>query len=526
MGGPHFPSGEEGLSKTRMPIASHELAAGTASITAVRVGAWIALALLFACSRGADSEPDEAPCVAQLASAELLTNITAHSAIVSWVSSSEASFEVSFAPTKAPQKARILKARGMAGELVEVELEDLEPGTSYDYRLGCASDSKQVMAERPGHRFRTLRSKGDTLSFAFLSDSHAYRIWATAQASDDPVDQVPLDLLSQTLTNAREHDVDFIILGGDEAMTHCLHCPDVAVDGESGGTNTARTARQAELRYLVWRRLYEEAGGDLPLFLVLGNHDGEAGFGNLAGDCDHYQDTAALSVGARKRLLPDPLRSYSGGNQGAYFSFVSGDALFVILDVMGGPSDYPQTPGDWTLGAGQLAWLETTLASSREHWKFLIAHHVVGGHPRGAPCYAYGRGGVNATRNGQSDGEFNGQQATIHRLMLRYGAQFFLYGHDHIFSFAEKKDSSGRGDAVYYVAGGQSSRTPSVWLNKPWFQQLYDIDGDGIGDFLDVPGFLQVTLDADQSARFRYILSDPQKPERNGAVVFDRTIKR
>jgi 3',5'-cyclic AMP phosphodiesterase CpdA len=364
------------------------------------------------------------------------------------------------------------------------------------------------------------------VSFAFLSDSHAYRIWANAQASDDPVDQVPLDVLSQTLTNAQEHDVDFIILGGDETNIHCVECPDVAVDGESGGTNTVRASRQAELRYLVWRRLYEEAGGDLPLFMVLGNHDGEAGFGNLAGDCGHYHDTAALSVGARKRSLPDPLRSYSGGNQGAYFSFVSGDALFVILDVMGGPSDYPQTPDDWTLGAAQLAWLETALASSREHWKFLIAHHIVGGHPRRAHCYAYGRGGVNTTRNEQSDGEFNGQQAAIHRLMLRYGAQFFLYGHDHIFSLAEKKDSNGRGEAVYYVAGGQSSRTPSEWLNRPWFQRLYDIDRDGIGDFLSVPGFLKVTLDAGHSARLQYILSDPQKPEQNGEVVFDRTINR
>ncbi len=139
MGESHFPSGEEGLSKTRMPIASPQLAAGAVSLTAVRVGAGIVLALLFACSRGADSEPDEAPCVAQLASAELLTNITAHSVTVSWVASSEASFEVSFAPTKAPQNTRTLRAGGAAGELVEVELEDLEPGTSYDYRLGCTS---------------------------------------------------------------------------------------------------------------------------------------------------------------------------------------------------------------------------------------------------------------------------------------------------------------------------------------------------------------------------------------------------
>ncbi len=78
------------MSKTQMPIASPQLAAGAASITAVRITAGIALAFLFACSRGGDSKPDEAPCCgARLASAELLTNVTARPAIVSGVASSK-----------------------------------------------------------------------------------------------------------------------------------------------------------------------------------------------------------------------------------------------------------------------------------------------------------------------------------------------------------------------------------------------------------------------------------------------------
>lgn len=90
MAEPHFPSGEEGPGKTRMPIASPRLAAGAVSLTALRIAAGMALAFLFACSRGGDSEPDETPCCgARSASAELPTNVTSRSAIASGVASSK-----------------------------------------------------------------------------------------------------------------------------------------------------------------------------------------------------------------------------------------------------------------------------------------------------------------------------------------------------------------------------------------------------------------------------------------------------
>jgi hypothetical protein len=58
--------------------------------------------------------------------------------------------------------------------------------------------------------------------------------------------------------------------------------------------------------------------------------------------------------------LPDPTAVYDGSDNGdLYFSFTSGHARFIILDVMSGPLDDPSGRGQFTRLTG-----EDTLASS------------------------------------------------------------------------------------------------------------------------------------------------------------------
>ena len=108
---------------------------------------------------------------------------------------------------------------------------------------------------------------------------------------------------------------------------------------------------RSDLRYDVALSpaLFGRLTRQLPFFYVLGNHDGEARYGDSEGSYGHFEDTRALSRGARLRHLPDPTSVYPGSENGdLYFSFVSGDARFIILDVMAGPLDYPKVPEDWT----------------------------------------------------------------------------------------------------------------------------------------------------------------------------------
>ena len=194
-----------------------------------------------------------------------------------------------------------------------------------------------------------------------------------------------------------------------------------------------------------------------------------------------------------------------------------------MIDVMAHTTEYPRAPEDWTLGSDQLRWLAETVAGSNRRWKFVFAHHLVGGDSR-QPCYSYGRGGVRATRDGTIDAPFRGEQATIHELMKRQGVQFFVYGHDHVFAFAEKQSGDGDSDGVHYIAGGHSSGRPSGWVEADWFRDLYDHDSDGSADLIADSGFLKVTVDGARSVRFEYIASVPGKPDRNGLVLFDRRV--
>ncbi len=137
-------------------------------------------------------------------------------------------------------------------------------------------------------------------------------------------------------------------------------------------------------------------GHSVPVFLVLGNHDGEQP-GKGGGDA-----MALWSNAQRKKYFPNPKPNafYSGsatphpkaGLLQNYYAFEWGDALFVALD----PYWYGQEPnrgGDnWgrSLGREQYEWLRLVLERSRARFTFVFIHHLVGGETR------EGRGGAEA----------------------------------------------------------------------------------------------------------------------------------
>jgi hypothetical protein len=388
-------------------------------------------------------------------------------------------------------------------------LNGLEPGERYRYRVRSrpATDDG-AFGTRAEHTFLTLRAPGDRVRFAFSTDSHVYLGWALAECGDEKSEFTRFE---RTLENIGESQLDFLILGGDEVQPHCVRCPACTVDGESSGQDTVETGREAELRYRVMRRAYEPLARTVPIFQVLGNHDGEAGFGSPDGRCGHRSDTAVLSRRARLAHFPSP------ADEG-YFAFESGDALFVILDVMRFTTVYPRRAEDWTLGEEQLRWLEQTLSRSDRHWKFLFAHHLVGGSDL-ALCYSYGRGSIRSTEDRTAAGRFRGEQARIHELMLRHGARVFFSGHDHVFAAGEK-------DGVLYVVGGQASgpRMP-FWTADPTFNEAYDFNEDGNPDYLTDKGFVRVTVEGPHRTQIEYVKTDPEDESRNARVVFQTTLE-
>ena len=111
-----------------------------------------------------------------------------------------------------------------------------------------------------------------------------------------------------------------------------------------------------------------------------------------------------------------------------------------------------------TLRTARSGSLEDTLAASKARWKFVIAHHqfggglidIGGGSMVSGRGIAYGRGSANEALRQGTD------QAVVHELMRRHGAQFFVYGHDHAFCH------SVQGPVDYLLCGRPTCE--SVWV--------------------------------------------------------------
>jgi hypothetical protein len=390
----------------------------------------------------------------------------------------------------------------------------LSPETKYYYRVRYKRTQATLFGARTEHTFKTKKSIGTQFSFGIETDSHIYQKWSQNKCGE--LDYNALLVFQQTLNNVSDSNADFLINMGDYVQTHCLNCsvcsPDTDVNGESpgGGTTlpqkgTVMSQREAELRYRVAGWQYENISHSIPVFLSLGNHDGESGF--VDEDASILDTTAEYSRSARLLSRPNPYSVYNAGDvNGGYYSFEWGDALFVVLDCMRYPTTAPTVPDDWTLGATQLAWLEDTLKNSTKKWKFLFSHHLIGGEPDILVHYQYGRGGLKATDNNDINGTFLGEQATIHQLMKTYGAQVFFYGHDHLFAFGEKTNLTGNKDGIFYVTGGMSSDyTDTAWFNTANVIDAYDYNNDGVIDANATKGFVRVDVNGETNVTISYI---------------------
>ncbi len=152
--------------------------------------------------------------------------------------------------------------------------------------------------------------------------------------------------------------------------------PDFHIDlGDTFMTDKYPNFKDALPQYYAQRYYFGRIAHSAPLFLVLGNHDGER--------LDRYDGTAdcmaAWSCLTRKKLFPNPTPDgfYSGnttelkpiGSVENYYAWEWGDALFVVLDPFWATNrrGRNRAEGNWTqtLGEPQYRWLQATLARSR-----------------------------------------------------------------------------------------------------------------------------------------------------------------
>lgn len=400
---------------------------------------------------------------------------------------------------------------------IDLSIDGLTADTAYFYRVRYRAPGSASFSAGDEHRFRTARRAGQSFSFAVQADPHL-------DENSSPT------VYAQTLANILADQPDFMVDLGDASMADkCAVQGDVLCGRPNPATNDAIFARN-----LLQRSYFERVAHSVPLFMALGNHEGEAGW---------LEDGTANNISvwdtlARKTLFanPRPDSFYSGSSVEApfvglrenYYAFTWGDALIVVLDPFAYTTRKPTRATDdemwrWTLGETQYRWLRQTLETSTARFKLVFSHHQTGSatpEVRGGVATAryFEWGGRNLDGSNGFGAQRPGWGKPIHQLMVDTGVNIWFHGHDHIYA-AETLD----GVVYQEVPQPSLARYDSVAQASE-----YGYEGTvGVNVFAS-SGHLRVNVSADQ-LRVDYVRAVPPADEnsgrRNGTVLTSYTLR-
>jgi hypothetical protein len=227
-------------------------------------------------------------------------------------------------------------------------------------------------------------------------------------------------LYRQTIMNITDGKPSFLMDLGDTFMSEKF----------------AKTLQEVEGRY-IQAKSYFDLLGNIPLYLVNGNHDGECGW---MGNMEEWARNSRL-----KYFPSDDIGSgaYLGNRTTAnYYSFVKGDAQFIILDPFTFTTEKAKGEDDgwsYTLGKTQYDWLKATLENSNSKYKFVFIHNLVGGYGKDARGGAeaakyYEWGGYSLSGSYDFDEMRPGWGKPIHQLLVDNNVNVVFHGHDHFYA--------------------------------------------------------------------------------------------
>ena len=417
---------------------------------------------------------------------------------------------IEFAREGDAQRRTTDKQQLKAGTTASFALDALAPDAAYTYRLVWWPAAGTEPTRSDELRFHTPRPSGSSFTFDIQADSHL-------DANMDP------KVYEQTLRNVRADKPDFFVDLGDTFMT------------DKRGQDYERALPQ----YDAQRYYFGIACDTAPLFMVLGNHDGEKGDENGAqgrgmGEWSYKQRTARFPAPVIDGKMFTGATAMKDGHGANYYAFEWGDALCVVLDPFwfatermrgggggggagGGPDVKQLEPQDasWsrTLGRAQYDWLADTLAKSKAKRKFVFIHHLVGG--IGGPA---ARGGVESApffewggKNANGSDGFAEHRPSwpmpIHQLLVKHGVSAVFHGHDHLYVHSSK-------DGVVYQCVPQPGNAAGGTRSAEEY-------GYASGTILGSPGYLRVKVDADGAAKIQFVRSalDGNTRDKNGTVI-------
>jgi predicted phosphodiesterase len=394
---------------------------------------------------------------------------------------------VSYGTTPDHRPGSVEKLRFVKDRPIEIALKNLKADAQYYYRCGeVSADGPKNSAAFIEGSFHTQRATGKSFVFTVTADSHL-------DQRTEP------QFYKRTLSNAAADKPDFHIDLGDTFMTE-----------------KHPTREDAFPQYLAQRYYFGLLSSSSPLFLVVGNHDGESSreLDGTAGSLGVWANTM------RKRYFPNPIPDgfYSGdvtpaqfaGQLQDYYAWQWGDAQFIVLDPYWFSAKSRGRDDNWSCSLGQVQyqWLKRTLEGSKSKYKFVFIHQLVGGftnNGRGgaeaAPFFEWG--GENADGIDGFAARRPGWPEPVHELLVKNHVSVVFHGHDHLFA---KQDL----DGIVYQEVPQPGSDMNLRNGR---SAEY---GYTHGTILGGGGYMRVSVSAD-SAKVEYI-------QTNGGVAFSYTV--
>lgn len=426
----------------------------------------------------------------------ILGRPTANSITMNLLASDNIEYYVEYDQTSGSYTQRTDTAKLQKDRPAEAQLASLSPNTRYYYRICRRTVGQTSFLPGEENTFHTQRPAGSDFVFTVESDYHR----------DKPSDP---EQIKTTFRNIRNERPDFNIDLGDTFMCDKF----------------TQSYSEVVARYAADREYFGIFGPSVPLFLVMGNHEGEQGW--LLNGTEN--NLAVWAAKARKLYYPNPYPDgfYSGntvqepfiGICQNYYSWQWGDALFVVLDAYRYTMENRKKSGDlwdWTLGQRQYTWFKKALETSTSKYKFVFIHQVLG-EVRGGVEWAdqYEWGGKNKKGVWEFDKQRPGWDKPIHPLMAANGVTILFHGHDHFFAKQE------RDGIIYQEVPQPSARSGSKQKAE---QQAHEYEYKS-GVFFPSPGHLKVSVSANNII-VDYIHTSLAETgqNRNGTTIHSYTI--
>ena len=276
------------------------------------------------------------------------------------------------------------------GQVKQIQLINLKPGSKIFVRFRYAFGASKIFFSKPELSFLTPSSYQKSV-FAIQADPHM-------DENSDP------NIYKGTLNQIVKAAPAFLIDLGDIFMVDKLQ---------------EKSEANIRARFELMKSYYATLG-QIPLKIVLGNHDGELGYSSF--NTKKY----------RLEYFPEQTSELS------YFSFEGPDQLHICLDPFTYTTTNPKADGwQWTLGKTQYDWLKNTLEKSKALHKFVYIHHLLVGD-------AQSRGGTEIAKFNEWGGSNldgspgflknrPGWYKPVHDLLIENRVSFVFKGHDHIY---------------------------------------------------------------------------------------------